>query len=101
MRSLRKEEDFYDLTRAYLEQARAQGVVHAEVFVDPQAHLTRGVALDSLFGGVKRAFDDEQKRTDGAVSCTLIACFLRERGSEEALRVFSELEPYVKYAILF
>src|SRR5262245_43162587 len=42
---LRDEQDFYDLTRAYLERARADGVVHAENVFDPQTHTDRGLAL--------------------------------------------------------
>ena len=39
------ERDFYDLTHAYLETARAEAVRHAEIFFDPQAHTTRGIEL--------------------------------------------------------
>ena len=45
MNVLRTERDFYDLTWAYLERARAETVLHAEIFFDPQAHKTRGVAF--------------------------------------------------------
>lgn len=91
-RVLQKEQDFYELTRAYLQRARAQGVVHAEVFVDPQAHLERGIALSTLFEGIKRAVDEEVQ-----VSCFLIVCFLREKSAEEAMKLLNDLVPYIEY----
>jgi adenosine deaminase len=48
---LREEADFYDLTRAYLTKARTQGLVHAEIFVDPQTHILRGIACHTVFQG--------------------------------------------------
>src|SRR5208282_1981037 len=35
---LNREQDFYDLTWAYLERARTDNVVHTEIFFDPQTH---------------------------------------------------------------
>src|ERR1700728_2002438 len=52
---LRDEEDFYLLTRAYLGKAHSQGVVHAEIFVDPQTHSARGVAFATVLAGMRRA----------------------------------------------
>jgi adenosine deaminase len=52
---LLKEEDFYDLTRAYLTKSKSQGLVHAEIFVDPQTHTLRGVSCATVFNGTARA----------------------------------------------
>src|SRR5947207_12945127 len=54
---LRDESDFYDLTWAYLLRARAQGVVHAEIFFDPQTHTARGIAFTTVLHGLRRALD--------------------------------------------
>ncbi|MGW0807002.1 adenosine deaminase [Nonomuraea sp. NPDC002799] len=78
---LRTEQDFYDLATAYLKRAAAQGVRHAEIFFDPQAHLSRGVPMDEVFGGLSAAL------RDGGMSAALILCFLRDEGAEEAEQV--------------
>jgi len=52
------ERDFYDLTAAYLARAAAQNIVHAELFFDPQAHLSRGVPFAAIIGGIARALRD-------------------------------------------
>src|SRR6202167_5327014 len=52
---LRDEADFYALTAAYLSKAHSQGVVHVEIFFDPQTHTQRGVAFASVVGGIRRA----------------------------------------------
>ncbi|TDE59453.1 adenosine deaminase [Nonomuraea mesophila] len=85
---LRTEEDFYDLAAAYLRRAAAQGVRHAEIFFDPQAHTTRGVALEAVFGGLSAAL------RDGEVPAALILCFLRDRGAEEAERTLRAALPF-------
>ncbi|MEJ2132776.1 MAG: adenosine deaminase, partial [Gammaproteobacteria bacterium] len=56
------EQDFYDLTWAYLERASAQNVRHAEVFFDPQTHTDRGVSFDSVIRGIHRALQDGEGR---------------------------------------
>lgn len=91
-RVLCKEEDYYELMRGYLRRAEAHGVAHAEVFVDPQAHLARGVALSALFGGIRRAIGEQS----GHLSCFLIVCFLRERSAHEARALLDDLLPYIQ-----
>ena len=76
-------EDFYDLTRAYLERAAADGVRHTEIFFDPQTHTDRGVPLAAVMDGITSGL------TDGAaalgVSTGLIMCFLRHLSAEAAM----------------
>ena len=74
---LRTDADFYDLTRAYLARARADNVIHAEIFFDPQTHTARGVGFDTAVRGIGRALD-EATAGDGPTS-RLIMCFLRDR----------------------
>ena len=79
---LRRPRDFTDLAEAYLTRAAAQGVRHAEVFVDPQAHESRGVPLEVVLEGLGEAFAAAEERH--GVSARLIACFLRDRDPAEA-----------------
>ncbi len=89
---LRTQEDFYDLTWAYLQRAKADGVVHVEPFFDPQAHVERGVALDAVMNGILDALNDGQAELD--ISYRLIPCFLRHLSQEEGEAMFEALLPY-------
>ena len=75
MSVLRGEQDFYDLAMAYFRTASAQNVVYAEVFFDPQAHTSRGIAFETVIGGLHRARLDAQAGLGLRVQ--LIMCFLR------------------------
>ena len=55
------EQDFYDLTWAYLVQAKANNIVHAEIMFDPQAHTSRGVSFETVIAGITRAINDGQE----------------------------------------
>src|SRR5207237_5897306 len=79
---LLKEQDFYDLTWAYLTRAAAQGVRHAEIFFDPQTHTDRGVRFETVITGIHRALDDGRERLQ--VTSGLILCFLRDLSVESA-----------------
>ncbi|WP_282605024.1 adenosine deaminase [Pelagibius sp. Alg239-R121] len=81
------EQDFYDLTVAYLKRARADNVIHTEIFFDPQAHTVRGINFDTVVNGIARAMDDAER--DLGISSELILCFLRHLSEEEALETFS------------
>src|SRR5689334_14861530 len=59
---LRTEQDFYELTWAYLERAAAQGVRHAEIFFDPQTHTDRGLPFETVITGIRRALDEGRAR---------------------------------------
>ncbi|WP_434615736.1 adenosine deaminase [Arthrobacter sp. A5] len=89
MAVLRTEQDFADMTSAYLARAHAAGVRHAEIFLDPQAHLVRGVPLETCINGVAAALRDSEARN--GMSTSLIAAFLRDRPAEEALGVLEQL----------
>ena len=79
------EQDFYDMTIAYLERARADNVVHAEVFISPQAHTRRGVPLEVLFQGIDRALRDGGRRLE--LSTRLILGFQRQFSEDEAFAI--------------
>jgi adenosine deaminase len=89
MQVLHSEQDFADMTAAYLERASAAGVRHAELFFDPQAHLTRGVPLGTMVQGIGSVLSQSIDRF--GVSTSLIACFLRDRDPQEALTVLHDL----------
>ena len=85
---LLKEQDFYDMTAAYLVRAAADNVRHAEIFFDPQTHTARGVAFETMINGIWRACQD------GPVSATLIMCFLRHLSEEEAMATLEDALPF-------
>jgi adenosine deaminase len=82
------EQDFYDMTAAYLRRAQADNVRHAEIFFDPQTHTARGVAFDTVIEGIWRACQDSP------VSASLIMCFLRHLPEEEALATLEQALPF-------
>lgn len=87
------EEDFYDLTMAYLKRSAADGVRHAELFFDPQTHTERGVPIGVVIGGISRALEAGQAEL--GVSSRLILSFLRHLSEEDALQTWREAEPYL------
>ncbi|MEU7184539.1 adenosine deaminase [Streptomyces sp. NPDC045369] len=93
MAVLRTEDDFADLTHAYLARARAQGVRHAEIFFDPQAHTARGVPVGTVIEGLTRALDTAEERY--GITTRLIMCFLRDESAESALATFEAARPYL------
>jgi adenosine deaminase len=82
------EQDFYDMTAAYLRRAAADNVRHAEIFFDPQTHTARGIAIETVINGIWRACQDS------TVSASLILCFLRHLSEEEAIATLEEAIPY-------
>ncbi|MGW3339845.1 adenosine deaminase [Streptomyces sp. NPDC001009] len=93
MAVLRTERDFEELADAYLARAAAQGVRHAEIFFDPQAHLARGVEMGTVIEGLWRALGRSEE-THG-VSTKLIMCFLRDESAESALATLDAARPYL------
>jgi adenosine deaminase len=90
---LRTERDFAELTEAYLARAAAQGVRHAEIFFDPQAHTARGVGLDAVINGIGAALDGAPRRY--GITTGLIMCFLRDQGADAALATFEQARPHL------
>ncbi|MDK0519382.1 adenosine deaminase [Streptomyces sp. ML-6] len=93
MAVLRTEEDFEQLADAYLARAAAQGVRHAEIFFDPQAHTARGVPVRTVVEGLGRALDRSEEKH--GISTQLIMCFLRDESAESALETLEEAKPYL------
>lgn len=76
-------QDFYDLTWAYLEKAKANQVVYVELFFDPQSHTERGIAFSTVIHGIHSALQDADTKL--GVSGNIIMCFLRHLGPEAAM----------------
>jgi adenosine deaminase len=84
------EQDFYDMTMAYVERSLADNVTHTEIFFDPQTHTERGVSIATVVAGIERALVDAEKR---GLTSKLILCFLRHLSEEDALATFDEALP--------
>jgi adenine deaminase len=94
-RVLVREEDFYDLTLAYLERVAAQNVRHVEMFFDPQSHTARGVPFERVVNGIHRGLEDGRQRW--GVSSQLIMCFLRDRSADEAMQTLAQAVPFAPW----
>lgn len=90
---LQTEQDFYELTLAYLERVAAQNVVHTEIFFDPQSHTARGIAFGTVIDGISRALAEGEARL--GVSSRLIMCFLRHLDEKDAFETLAQAEPYL------
>jgi adenosine deaminase len=86
------ESDFHALTSAYLERAHADGVVHTEIFFDPQTHTARGVPLGAVIHGIHRALTEGEARL--RISHRLILCFLRHLSAADAMATLEQALPY-------
>lgn len=90
---LQTEQDFFDLTFAYLQRANADNVRHVEIFFDPQGHTERGVSFDTAIGGILRALDAGQQQF--GISYGLIMCFLRHLDEDAAFATLHQAEPWL------
>jgi len=82
MNVLRTEQDFFDLTWAYLQKINRQSVRHVELFFDPQGHLERGISFETALNGIHAALVQGQQEYQ--ISFGLIMCFLRHLSEEDA-----------------
>jgi len=92
MSVLLTEADFHDLAMAYFERVAAQGLVYVEMFFDPQAHTSRGVAFETVIEGLRRAQEVAAERY--GVGSRLIMCFLRDHSVESALLTLEQAAPF-------
>ena len=92
MNVLRTQRDYYDLATAYLHRASSQGVRHAEIFFDPQAHTDRGIPFETVIEGLSDALADA--RTALGITSHLIMCFLRDLSAQSAMETLERALPY-------
>lgn len=90
---LRTEQDFHDLADAYFARAAADGVVHAEIFFDPQTHTDRGVPFQVVADGLLAAMREAEARH--GLTSKLILCFLRHLDEEAAFTTLKAAEPWL------
>jgi adenosine deaminase len=88
---LRDEDDFHTMTAAYLSRMHDQGVVHVEIFFDPQTHTDRGIAFETVLNGISRGLDEARDRF--GISSRLIMCFLRHLSAEAAMHTLEQALP--------
>ncbi len=91
------EQDFYDMARAYFVRAAQDGVLHAELFFDPQTHTARGVSMATVVKGLHRACVDAQAEL--GVSALLIMCFLRHLSEEDAFATLEQALPFREHIV--
>jgi adenosine deaminase len=89
---LREEQDFYDMTWAYLEKVQEQNVRHVEIFFDPQTHTDRGISFQTVLAGINQALDDAEERF--GMTSRLIMCFLRHLSAKAALETLEQSLPF-------
>lgn len=86
------EQDFFDLTWAYLLRCQQDNVMHTEIFFDPQTHTARGIAFDTVIRGITQALDKAQQEL--GISSQLIMCFLRHLSEDDAMLTLQQALPY-------
>ena len=89
---LRTEQDFFDLCWAYLLRAKADGVVHTEIFFDPQTHTGRGIAFETVLDGLEAAL--KKGEAELGIGSRIIMCFLRHLPEDAAFRTLVQARPH-------
>ncbi|MCE7602354.1 adenosine deaminase [Vibrio fluvialis] len=86
------EQDFFDLTWAYLLRCQQDNVMHTEIFFDPQTHTARGIAFETVINGITQALEKGQQEL--GISNQLIMCFLRHLSEADAMLTLQQALPY-------
>jgi adenosine deaminase len=93
MSVLQNEQDFYELTMAYLRKAHADTVRHVEVFFDPQGHTERGISFATVITGISKALEDGESKY--GISHKLIMCFLRHLSESDAFATLEQARAHL------
>jgi len=91
------EQDFYDLTFAYLVKVHGENVIHTEIFFDPQTHTDRGVPFETVIKGIKKALD--AGRLQFGITSKIIMCFLRHLDEESAIKTINQAIPFKDWIV--
>jgi len=86
------EQDFFDLTWAYLLRCKQDNVIHTEIFFDPQTHTERGIAFETVINGISQALEKAQQEL--GISSQIIMCFLRHLSEPAAMETLLQALPY-------
>lgn len=92
-----QEEDFHDLTWAYMERVSKTAVKHVEIFFDPQTHTDRGIAFGTVIKGIRTAL--ERARVELGISSHVIMCFLRHLSAEQAMQTLMQALPFKEWIV--
>ena len=87
-----QEEDFYDLTMAYLTKCHEENIVHTEIMFDPQTHTERGITFETVINGIQKARNEAQEKW--GISSFLIMSYLRHLSEEEAFKILEQSLPF-------
>ena len=87
-RVLVKEQDFFDLTWAYVLKCKENNVVHAEIFFDPQTHVNRGINFDIVINGIYKALQKANK--EFGLTSKIIMCFLRHLDELSGFKILDQ-----------
>ena len=87
-----QEEDFYDLTMAYLTKCHEENIVHTEIMFDPQTHTERGIAFETVINGIQKARNEAQEKW--GISSFLIMSYLRHLSEEAAFKTLEQSLPF-------
>ena len=83
-----KEQDFFDLTWAYLQKCKEDNIVHTEIFFDPQTHVDRGIKFDTVINGIYNALKKAEKEFN--LSFKIIMCFLRHLDEKSGFKILDQ-----------
>jgi adenosine deaminase len=86
------EQDFFDLTWAYMLRCKQDNVIHTEIFFDPQTHTDRGIAFETVINGISKALDKAQQEL--GISSQIIMCFLRHLSEPAAMETLLQALPF-------
>lgn len=89
---IQTEQDFYELTMAYLAKAAAQNVLHTEIFFDIQTYVPRGISPATVINGIHTAIRDAEKKY--GISALMIMCFIRHLGPDDAQKALELSLPF-------
>ncbi|CAM4151547.1 adenosine deaminase [Vibrio neonatus] len=87
-----QEQDFFDLTWAYIEHCQQDNVRHCEIFFDPQTHTARGIEFDTVVNGIHKAL--LKAKDEYGISSQLIMCFLRHLDENSAFETLTQALPH-------
>lgn len=89
---LQNQQDFYDLTWAYLKKIAHQGAVHTEIFFDLQTYMPRSIGPEIIINGIHNALVDGEK--EFGISGSLIMCIIRHLNEESGFKALELAHPY-------
>jgi adenosine deaminase len=87
------QQDFHDLAAAYFDRVAQDGVVHAEIMFDPQTHTARGIAFDTVIGGLLSAMEEAEVKH--GITSRLIMSFLRHLDEDDAFATLEMARPWL------